>query len=168
MWFSIFDSVSFWFKFSFLFNRKLGLFDFENVTIPYKIWGPLLGLIQFLATESPLKMIKNVFYFTSKTLFVPKIFKILSWLFGHVAKQHDEKGKVIFKFYDVTAWLTSNRLRILPNISRSIGNQTMEFGQLIECNMRNIFLEKSYTKCGGETSPRPFSEKLKLSISLDQ
>ena len=34
--------------------------------------------------------------------------------------------------------------------------------------MRNIFLEKSYTKCGGETIPRPFSKKLKLSISLDQ
>ena len=30
----------------------------------------------------------------------------------------------------------------------------MEFGQLIEYNLRNIFLEKSYTKCGGETSPR--------------
>ena len=44
----------------------------------------------------------------------------------------------------------------------------MKFGQLIECNMRNIFLEKSFTKCGGETSPRPLSEKLKLSISLDQ
>ena len=44
----------------------------------------------------------------------------------------------------------------------------MKFGQLIECNMRNIFLEKSFTKCGGETSPRPSSEKLKLSICLDQ
>ena len=44
----------------------------------------------------------------------------------------------------------------------------MKFGQLIEYNMRTIFLEKSYTKYGGETSPRPFSEKLKLSISLDQ
>ena len=44
----------------------------------------------------------------------------------------------------------------------------MKFGQLIERNMRNIFIEKSYTKCGGETSPRPFSENLKLSISLDQ
>ena len=59
-------------------------------------------------------------------------------------------------------------IQILPNISRSKGNQAMKFGQLIEYNMRNIFLEKSYTKCGGETSPRPFSEKLKLSISLDQ
>ena len=43
----------------------------------------------------------------------------------------------------------------------------MKFGQLIECSMRNIFLEKSYTKFGGETSPRPFSEKAKLSITLD-
>ena len=34
--------------------------------------------------------------------------------------------------------------------------------------MRNIFLEKSYTICGGETSPLAFSEKLKLSIYLDQ
>ena len=31
----------------------------------------------------------------------------------------------------------------------------MKFGQLIEYNMTNIILEKSYTKCGGETSPRP-------------
>ena len=34
--------------------------------------------------------------------------------------------------------------------------------------MRNIFLEKSYAKCYGETSTRPFSEELKLSTSLDQ
>ena len=47
-------------------------------------------------------------------------------------------------------------------------NQTMKFGQLIECSMRNIFLEESYTKCGGKTSSRPFSEKLRLRISLDQ
>ena len=44
----------------------------------------------------------------------------------------------------------------------------MKFGQLIECNMRNFSLEKSYAKCAGETSLRPFSKKLKLSISLDQ
>ena len=34
--------------------------------------------------------------------------------------------------------------------------------------MRNIFLEKPYTKYGGETSPRLFSGKLKLRLSLDQ
>ena len=44
----------------------------------------------------------------------------------------------------------------------------MKFGQLTEYNMRNIFLEKSYTKCGGEAGPRSFSGKLKLSIYLDQ
>ena len=44
----------------------------------------------------------------------------------------------------------------------------MKFGKLVECNMGNIFLEKLYRKCGGETSPRPFSKKSKLSISLDQ
>ena len=34
--------------------------------------------------------------------------------------------------------------------------------------MGNNLLEKLYTKCGGENSPTPFSEKSKLSISLDQ
>ena len=59
-------------------------------------------------------------------------------------------------------------IHVLPNVSQNKGNQTMKVGQLIEYNMRNIFLEKSYTKCGGETIPRPFSEKFKLSISLEQ
>ena len=44
----------------------------------------------------------------------------------------------------------------------------MKFGQLRDYNMRNIFLETSYTKFDGETIPRPFTEKLKLNISLDQ
>ena len=34
--------------------------------------------------------------------------------------------------------------------------------------MRNMFLEKSYTKYCEETSPRRFSEKLKLNLSLDK
>ena len=44
----------------------------------------------------------------------------------------------------------------------------MKLGKLIDYNMRNIFFHKSYTKCGAETSPRPFFEKKKMSISLDQ
>ena len=47
---------------------------------------------------------------------------------------------------------------MLSNISRSTGNQGMKFGQLIEYNMSNIFLEKSCTKNGGKTIPRPFSK----------
>ena len=57
---------------------------------------------------------------------------------------------------------------MLPNISGSKGNKTINSGQLIECNTKNIFLKKSYTKCSGETSPKPFSKNSKLSISLDQ
>ena len=55
-----------------------------------------------------------------------------------------------------------------PNISRSKDNQAMKFGQLIEYNMRKYFLEKSYTKCGGDTIPRPFSKNSELNIFLDQ
>ena len=56
---------------------------------------------------------------------------------------------------------------ILPNISRSKDNQTMKFGQSIEYSMRNIFIQNSYTKCGGKTIPRPISKNSKLSISPD-
>ena len=58
-------------------------------------------------------------------------------------------------------------IHILTNISTSKNNQAIKPGQLIEYNLRNIFLEKSYLKCGGETIPRPFSKKSKLSISHD-
>ena len=34
--------------------------------------------------------------------------------------------------------------------------------------MRRTFLEQSCKNCSGETSTRPFYEKPKLSISLDQ
>ena len=44
----------------------------------------------------------------------------------------------------------------------------MKLGQLIKYNMRNVFLEKSYTKSGGEASRRPFYNKVKLSVSPDQ
>ena len=44
----------------------------------------------------------------------------------------------------------------------------MKFGQLIEYNMRAIFLEKSFSSCGGEIIPTSSTQNLKLSISLDQ
>ena len=44
----------------------------------------------------------------------------------------------------------------------------MKFSQLIEYNIKNIVLEKSYTKCREKTSPKPFSGKLKMRISLNQ
>ena len=41
-------------------------------------------------------------------------------------------------------------IHILFNISRSKGNHTKKYEQLIELNMRNIFLGKSHAKCGGK------------------
>ena len=149
--------------FSFLFKTVARYFDGK---VLWYFKGKQSSLRQFLATESSLKVMKNVFYFTSKALFVLKIFKFLSWLFGHVEKRLDKKGTVNLKFYNVTGWLTIV-IHLLQNISRSKGNQTTQFGPSIECNMRNIFHEKSYRKCDRETSSRrPFSEKLKLSICL--
>ena len=39
------------------------------------IKGALAGLRYFLATKTPLKMMKNAFYFTLKALFILNIFK---------------------------------------------------------------------------------------------
>ena len=58
----------------------------------------LSSLRILLAAGSPLKMMKNAFYFMPKALFVLKIFKFLSWLFGHLAKLLDKKDKVNFSF----------------------------------------------------------------------
>ena len=59
-------------------------------------------------------------------------------------------------------------IHIMTNISRSKDNQVLKSGKLIEYNMRNFFVEKSYTKYAGETIPRPLSKQSKLSISSDQ
>ena len=48
---------------------------------------------------------------------------------------------------------------MLPNISRGKGSQTLKFDQLIQYNMRIVFLQKSHTKCDAETIRRPFSKK---------
>ena len=97
-------------------------------------------------------------FFTSpqQLFFVLKIFKFLPWLFGHKEKWLYQKDKVNFKIYDVTVWLTTIAIYVLPNISRSNYNQTMTFGQLTEYNMIGNFLEKSYTKWCGDISPRLF------------
>ena len=72
--------------------KELTKWLFAYIEDFFSFKGALSGLIQFLATESPLKMAKNAFYFTSKALFVLKILKFLSWLFGCVAKWLDKKN----------------------------------------------------------------------------
>ena len=62
------------------------------------------------------------------------------------------------------------KIRILSNISGSKNNQTMKFGQLIEFNKINIFLQKSCRKGGRQTSSRSLFEVkvsgLRLSFNI--
>ena len=62
-----------------------------------------------------------------------------------------------FEIYDVTSWLINKCNTHISNISRSTGSQTMKFGQLIEFNMREIFLLKNHTQNVAEKLfPDPF------------
>ena len=84
-------------------------------------------------------------------------------------KSFIKKIRLISKFMTSQSGKQTITIHILPYISRNEDNQTVKFVQLIEYNMNKIFHEKSYSKkCGGETSPKLFSKKSKLSISLDQ
>ena len=98
--------------------KKTTKFKFRNSYLQ----GPLSGLRQFLTIESPLKMMKNTFYFMLKVLFVLEISTFLSWIFGYVEKRLDKKVMVNFKIYDVTNWTTYNHNTHSTNFSRSKGN----------------------------------------------
>ena len=56
-------------------------------------------------------------------------------------------------------------IHTFANISRSKRNQRMKFGQLLEYNMRNIFLEKLYIGCSGETIEDSFLKKITIELS---
>ena len=82
---------------------SIGLFAWTTTLFK----SPLSGLRKFLATENPLKMNKNAFYFILKDLcsWDIKIFVLI--FFGHVGKRLDKKAKVNFEIYD-TIYLEIN------------------------------------------------------------
>ena len=47
-------------------------------------------------------------------------------------------------------------IHILPNISRSKGNQTVEFDQLLQYNMKTFFLENHTQNVVDKLFPDPF------------
>ena len=75
-------------------------------------------------------------------VFKNKIFKFLPWILCSCRNtiRFDKKAKVNFKIYGVTDWTTNNYNNHITNILRREVNQKMKFCQLIEYNMRNIFL----------------------------
>ena len=54
------------------------VYDYFKHSFSKKVKGAPSDLRQFLTAESPLKLMTNTFYFTSKALFDLKIFKFLS------------------------------------------------------------------------------------------
>ena len=58
-------------------------------------------------------------------------------------------------------------IHILPNASRTKGNQTMKFNQLIEYNMRKISVYNHRQNVLEKLLPDPYLKKPKLSISQD-
>ena len=92
---------------------------------------------------------------------------------GQLEAVNDPKNGLIKKLRLIAKCMMSQTrqqiipINILSNISRSKDNRAMKFGQLMDYNMKNTFLEKSYAKCGGKGSPRPLKNS-KLRIPLDQ
>ena len=98
-----------------------------------------------------------------KTSFFTKLFSFWSYsnfcfnFFREVGEWLFNKAMVHFKIYDVTGWEKNNWKTHNAHYLKKKDSQTI----------KSVFLENSYTKRGGETSPRSFSKKSKLSISLD-
>ena len=70
------------------------------------------------------------------------------------------ESDLIRKLRLISKLMTSEtRKQTISSISRSKCNLTVIFRQLIEYNMRIIFIEKSYANSDGGNSPRPFSGK---------
>ena len=74
---------------------------------PYKI------VVFIYFGRSPLKMMKNAFYFMLKALFVLELFTFVSLLFGYAEKQLD-KNSLISKFIMSQTGQQIIRIHILP------------------------------------------------------
>ena len=124
------------------------------ITTFYEFKGLLPGLRRFLETERPFKMKENAFYFTLKALFVLETSNFLSWFFW--------SGRI-------------RKLKLISKLMASSVGEKMQYaywpisqeGKAVRpihlVSWYNIAWEKFFLK-----SSRPFSEKSKLSISLNQ
>ena len=79
-------------------------------------------------------MMKSAFYFILKAFFALKILQFLFCHFGRVEKRLDQKVKIYFTIYDVTAWEANNYNTHTVQYIKNKANQAMKFGQLIEQN----------------------------------
>ena len=125
-------------KLSFTNKRKqfyLGFLKISRILIS--------GLREFLTIESPLKLMENAFISPQKLF---SFSRNLDFCLDHSIMQQNNLIRKIRLISNSMASQSGKQtivIHILPNISRSRGNQTIKFGQLIEYNIRQIFLETS-------------------------
>ena len=101
--------------------------------------SPSKNLCAICLIENPLKIMKNAFYFILKALFGHKIITNFS---SYRKNGLIRKIRLTSKFMTSQPGLQTIGKQILPNISQNKGNHAMKFSQLIELNIRNIFLQK--------------------------
>ena len=123
---------------------------------PLVLKGVLSILRQFLATESPLKVMRNGFVSSQKLFSFSRYFSFC--LDCLVIQQNDliRKIRLISNFMMSQPGQQTIVTHILPNISISKSNHTIKLGQLIECNLTNIFLEIHTQSMMEKLVPDPF------------
>ena len=77
----------------------------------------------FYFNKSPLNMTTNVFYFILKPIFIFKIFTFWLDFFGYVGNWLDKKFLKLSKFMISQTGSQTISINILPDISKSKGNQ---------------------------------------------
>ena len=90
------------------------------------IKGPLLGLREFLADKSPLKMMKNVIYIILNVLFVLKIRNFCLYFLIIMENDLARKLRLTSKFMTSQTGKQIITIWKLPNISRGKGNQAIK------------------------------------------
>ena len=112
----------------------------------------------------PFKIDKKCFLFYLKGFFFSRYLKLCLGFLVKQKKSLHREIVLISKFMSSEPRKQAIAIQILSNISRSKGNQALKFGQLIDYNMRNIYLKKSYTKMW----QRNYSQTLLYSLHLRQ
>ena len=84
-----------------------------------------------------------------KALFILEILTFLSLLFIYIEKRLDNNSWIFSKFLTSQTRQRIISIHILLNISRSKGNQTLKFGQLIKLSVRNITSSRPHLKASG-------------------
>ena len=90
--------------------------SFFRIPPDCRFWfkGALLGLTQFLATESPLKMMKNAFYFILKAFFVLRYSKFCLNFLVMQKNGLIKTIRLILKFMTSQPWKQSIAIHTFP------------------------------------------------------